>query len=59
MRILVAIGDVIGMAVQNAKLHAQVREHAARDPLTGLYNRRRFEEVHAGGSACPLSIRRP
>jgi diguanylate cyclase (GGDEF)-like protein len=46
VQILVAIGDVIGMAVQNAKLHAQVREHAARDPLTGLYNRRRFEEVY-------------
>ena|GEM_PF-3116827 len=46
VQILVAIGDVIGMAVQNAKLHAQVIELAARDPLTGLYNRRRFEEVY-------------
>lgn len=46
VQILVSIGDVIGMAVRNAKLHAQVTEHAARDALTGLYNRRRFEELY-------------
>lgn len=46
VQILLSLGDVIGMAVQNAKLHAQVKEHAIRDPLTGLYNRRYFDEVY-------------
>ena len=31
--------------LQNEKLHAQLRELATRDELTGLYNRRQFIEV--------------
>lgn len=33
------------LAVANAFLHAEVAESAVRDPLTGLYNRRHFDEA--------------
>jgi len=33
------------LAVANAFLHAEVAELAVRDPLTGLYNRRYFDET--------------
>jgi diguanylate cyclase (GGDEF)-like protein len=34
-----------GLAVANAFLHAEVAESAVRDPLTGLYNRRHFDDA--------------
>ncbi|HEX2505878.1 MAG TPA: sensor domain-containing diguanylate cyclase [Gaiellaceae bacterium] len=42
-----ALCDVVATALRNARLYAQVEELAARDRLTGLYNRRLFEE-HLG-----------
>jgi diguanylate cyclase (GGDEF)-like protein len=39
-----ALCDVVATALRNARLYAQVEELAARDRLTGLYNRRLFEE---------------
>ncbi len=33
------------LAIANAFLHAEVAELAVRDPLTGLYNRRHFDEA--------------
>ncbi|MGH2383483.1 MAG: GGDEF domain-containing protein, partial [Candidatus Limnocylindria bacterium] len=33
------------LAIANAFLHAEVGELAVRDPLTGLYNRRYFDEA--------------
>ncbi len=35
----------IGVALHNAELHARVSEAAVRDPLTGLLNRRYFDEA--------------
>lgn len=35
----------IGVALHNAELHARVSEAAVRDPLTGLLNRRFFDEA--------------
>jgi diguanylate cyclase (GGDEF)-like protein len=35
----------VAIALQNADLHAQVAESALRDPLTGLLNRRFFDEA--------------
>ncbi|MEO5986064.1 MAG: diguanylate cyclase [Candidatus Limnocylindria bacterium] len=35
----------VALAVANAFLHADVAELAIRDPLTGLYNRRYFDEA--------------
>ncbi|MGI8658366.1 MAG: diguanylate cyclase [Candidatus Limnocylindria bacterium] len=35
----------VALAVANAFLHADVAELAIRDPLTGLYNRRHFDEA--------------
>jgi diguanylate cyclase (GGDEF)-like protein len=39
-----ALCDVVATALRNARLFAEVEELAARDRLTGLYNRRLFEE---------------
>jgi diguanylate cyclase (GGDEF)-like protein len=43
------IGDLlaaqVAIALQNADLHARVAESALRDPLTGLLNRRYFDEA--------------
>ena len=39
-----ALCDVVAVAVRNAMLYAEMQELAARDKLTGLYNRRLFEE---------------
>lgn len=52
----------IAIALQNADLHARVAESAVRDPLTGLLNRRYFDEAvetafaAAGRSGEPLSL---
>jgi diguanylate cyclase (GGDEF)-like protein len=39
-----ALCNVVAPAVQNAMLFREMKELAARDKLTGLYNRRLFEE---------------
>jgi diguanylate cyclase (GGDEF)-like protein len=39
-----ALCDIVAIAVRNAMLFAELQETAARDKLTGLYNRRMFEE---------------
>jgi diguanylate cyclase (GGDEF)-like protein len=39
-----ALCDIVAAAVRNAMLYAEMQEMAARDKLTGLYNRRLFEE---------------
>lgn len=39
-----ALCDIVAIAVRNAMLYAEMQELAARDKLTGLYNRRLFEE---------------
>jgi diguanylate cyclase (GGDEF)-like protein len=39
-----ALCEIVAIAVRNAMLYAEMQELAARDKLTGLYNRRLFEE---------------
>ncbi len=52
----------VAIALQNADLHARVAESALRDPLTGLLNRRFFDEAvetamaNARRAASPLSL---
>jgi diguanylate cyclase (GGDEF)-like protein len=39
-----ALCDIVAIAIRNAFLFAELQDSAARDKLTGLYNRRLFEE---------------
>jgi diguanylate cyclase (GGDEF)-like protein len=39
-----ALCDIVAIAISNAVLFGELQESAARDKLTGLYNRRLFEE---------------
>jgi diguanylate cyclase (GGDEF)-like protein len=50
-----ALCDIVAVAVRNAMLFAELQESAARDKLTGLYNRRLFEERFE--AAVALSLR--
>ena len=47
VRLGVAVGETLKPALSNIRLRAALREQATRDPLTGLYNRRHFEEALA------------
>ncbi len=42
---LVSFADTVTAAIRNAQLHAEVQQIALSDALTGLYNRRGFEEL--------------
>jgi diguanylate cyclase (GGDEF)-like protein len=44
MQLLVSFGATATAALRNAQLHASVQKLAITDPLTGIYNRRGFEE---------------
>jgi diguanylate cyclase (GGDEF)-like protein len=57
-----AVCDVVATSIYNAMLFEQTRELALRDQLTGLYNRRAFEErleeerARAARNAEPLAL---
>lgn len=42
--LLQAIGNQLGVAIENARLHAEMQRLSQTDPLTGLYNRRGLDE---------------
>lgn len=47
LRLLTSIAGQAALALENAKLHAEVHEQAQRDPLTGAYNHGVFiEKLH-------------
>jgi len=52
-----ALCDIVAIAVRNAVLFAELQETAARDKLTGLYNRRLFEEQFEAAVARSLRSR--
>jgi diguanylate cyclase (GGDEF)-like protein len=62
LRIADLLSAQVSIALQNADLHARVAESAVRDPLTGLLNRRFFDEAvetayaTAARSGEPLSL---
>jgi diguanylate cyclase (GGDEF)-like protein len=39
-----AIGNQLGVAIENARLHAEMQRLSQTDPLTGLFNRRGLDE---------------
>lgn len=43
-RFLEGLADIASAAIQQSRLFDQVRKQAETDPLTGLYNRRAFDE---------------
>ncbi len=45
LRLLVSFAATATTAINNAQLHAEVQKQAITDTLTGLYNRRGFEEL--------------
>ena len=52
-----ALCDIVAIAIRNAVLFADLQETAARDKLTGLYNRRLFEEQFETAVARSLRTR--
>lgn len=57
-----SISESLSLAIANVRLRESLRSQAIRDPLTGLFNRRYFEETlrrelhRAGRDGKPLSI---
>jgi diguanylate cyclase (GGDEF)-like protein len=48
LRLLTSIAGQAALALENAKLHAEVHEQAQRDPLTGVYNHGVFiDKLHS------------
>ncbi len=45
LAVLNALSGPVGVAIENAQLHADVKQLALTDGLTGLYNRRAFDQV--------------
>lgn len=43
--LLSSVAEQIGLAIGNVRLREELRRQAVRDPLTGLYNRRHFDEL--------------
>jgi diguanylate cyclase (GGDEF)-like protein/PAS domain S-box-containing protein len=62
LHLLVSFADTVTAAIRNAQLHSEVQQIAFTDVLTGLYNRRGFEEfgqreIHRSlRTSAPLSI---
>ncbi len=53
---LETIATDVGMAVANAELLEKVLQLSVRDPLTGLFNRARFEETLKDSLTEPVSV---
>lgn len=62
LRFYVMIADSLALAIANLRLRETLRHQAIRDPLTGLYNRRHFDDAldrelsRAERSRQPLSL---
>jgi diguanylate cyclase (GGDEF)-like protein len=62
LHVLISFADTVTAAIHNAQLHTEVQQIAITDILTGLYNRRGFEELglreihRALRTSAPLSM---
>jgi diguanylate cyclase (GGDEF)-like protein len=62
LHLLLAFGQTASVAIENAGLHAETKAQAVTDALTGLANRRAFDEVlqheiaRAGRYGSPLAL---
>lgn len=45
MKLISVLASFAAMAIENARLHLETRQMAITDALTGLYNRRYFEQI--------------
>ncbi|MCC7117505.1 MAG: diguanylate cyclase [Anaerolineales bacterium] len=59
VELLSALAGSITLAIDNARLHAQVKTAAMTDPVTLLYNRRAFEEALQGEVETSEKTRHP
>lgn len=59
VELLNTLAGSIALAVDNARLHAQVKSVAMTDSVTALYNRRAFEEMLQNEIEISLKISRP
>lgn len=62
LQVLISFADTVTAAIRNAQLHTEVQQIAITDALTGLYNRRGFEELgmreihRSSRTGAPLSM---
>lgn len=59
LNLLVAVGNQIGIAIENAKLYEETKVFALHDPLTGLANRRHMYMVFEKNIALAKRTGRP
>lgn len=57
--VLTEVARQVAVAIHNARLYRQSQERARRDPLTGLYNRRHFNEIWLRTASQSKRLRTP
>jgi GGDEF domain-containing protein len=56
---VIDLADRVGVVISHAELFATVERQAITDPMTGLFNRRYFEEQLTKGNRSFSTLRSP